>query len=163
MTVALDRIDDVEPAVRAWARKLTPAQRKQRFSQVVGSMEETTTGVTRLRAMEKDGVLQFPVIAVNDAATKHFFDNRYGTGQSTIDGIIRATNVLIAGRKVVVAGHTDSGRSRRDGVWGQHTCLTPTARPERTARSSTRSASWPSSACSSSPGWRSTSPSTSWA
>ena len=65
-------------------------------------MEETTTGVNRLRAMEKDGVLKFPVIAVNDAQTKHFFDNRYGTGQSTIDGIIRATNMLMAGRKIVV-------------------------------------------------------------
>jgi adenosylhomocysteinase len=107
---ALDRLDDVEPPVREWARKMTPAERKSRFSQVVGSMEETTTGVTRLRAMEKDGVLQFPVIAVNDAATKHFFDNRYGTGQSTIDGIIRATNVLIAGRKVVVAGYGWCGK-----------------------------------------------------
>src|SRR5438046_3804192 len=73
-------------------------------------MEETTTGVIRLRAMEKDGVLQFPVIAANDAETKHFFDNRYGTGQSTIDGIIRATNALLAGRKVVVAGYGWCGK-----------------------------------------------------
>ena len=73
-------------------------------------MEETTTGVNRLRAMERDGVLKFPVIAVNDAQTKHFFDNRYGTGQSTIDGIIRATNTLLAGRKVVVCGYGWCGK-----------------------------------------------------
>jgi adenosylhomocysteinase len=73
-------------------------------------MEETTTGVNRLRAMERDGVLKFPVVAVNDAQTKHFFDNRYGTGQSTIDGIIRATNTLLAGRKLVVAGYGWCGK-----------------------------------------------------
>ena len=72
---------------------------------VVGGTEETTTGVIRLRAMAKDGVLRYPIIAVNDAMTKHLFDNRYGTGQSTIDGVIRATNVLIAGKTVVVAGY----------------------------------------------------------
>lgn len=77
---------------------------------VLGSMEETTTGLIRLRAMEKDGTLKFPVIAVNDAATKHLFDNRYGTGQSTIDGIIRATDILIAGRVVVVAGYGWCGK-----------------------------------------------------
>ncbi|MCH8019145.1 adenosylhomocysteinase [candidate division KSB1 bacterium] len=71
---------------------------------VVGSMEETTTGVIRLRAMERDGALKFPVIAVNDAVTKNLFDNRYGTGQSTIDGIIRATDILLAGKNVVVVG-----------------------------------------------------------
>ena len=79
-------------------------------SQVIGSMEETTTGVIRLRAMEKDGVLPFPVIAVNDADTKHLFDNRYGTGQSTLDGIIRATGKLIAGSIFVVAGYGWCGR-----------------------------------------------------
>ena len=73
-------------------------------------MEETTTGVIRLRAMEKDGVLKLPVIAVNDAQTKHFFDNRYGTGQSTIDGIIRATDMLLAGRQVVVCGYGWCGK-----------------------------------------------------
>jgi adenosylhomocysteinase len=73
-------------------------------------MEETTTGVIRLKAMEADGALAFPVIAVNDARTKHFFDNRYGTGQSTIDGIIRATNVLIAGKRFVVCGYGWVGR-----------------------------------------------------
>ncbi|MFQ5862935.1 MAG: adenosylhomocysteinase [Candidatus Brocadiales bacterium] len=77
---------------------------------VMGSMEETTTGLVRLRAMAKDGVLKFPVIAVNDAATKHLFDNRYGTGQSTLDGIIRATNMLIAGRTVVIVGYGWCGR-----------------------------------------------------
>jgi adenosylhomocysteinase len=108
--VALERLDDVHPQVRAWAQKLSPAERQRRISQVIGSMEETTTGVNRLRAMERDGVLKFPVISVNDAQTKHFFDNRYGTGQSTIDGIIRATNVLLAGRKVVVCGYGWCGK-----------------------------------------------------
>ena len=78
--------------------------------QVLGSMEETTTGVIRLRAMEKDRALKIPVIAVNDADTKHLFDNRYGTGQSTIDGIIRATDVLLAGKKFVIAGYGWCGR-----------------------------------------------------
>ena len=77
---------------------------------VIGGTEETTTGVIRLRAMAKDGTLKYPVIAVNDALTKHLFDNRYGTGQSTIDGIMRATNMLIAGMKVVVAGYGWCGR-----------------------------------------------------
>ncbi|NIR48722.1 adenosylhomocysteinase [candidate division KSB1 bacterium] len=77
---------------------------------VLGSMEETTTGVIRLRAMERDGALKFPVIAVNDAVTKNLFDNRYGTGQSTIDGIIRATDILLAGKKVVVAGYGWCGK-----------------------------------------------------
>lgn len=78
--------------------------------QILGSMEETTTGVIRLRAMEKDGALKFPVIAVNDAQTKYLFDNRYGTGQSTVDGIIRATDILIAGKNFVVAGYGWCGR-----------------------------------------------------
>jgi len=77
---------------------------------VIGGTEETTTGVIRLRAMAKDGTLKYPVIAVNDAETKHFFDNRYGTGQSTIDGIVRATNFLLAGSKFVVAGYGWCGR-----------------------------------------------------
>lgn len=79
-------------------------------NQVVASMEETTTGVIRLRAMENDNILKFPVIAVNDADTKYMFDNRYGTGQSTLDGIIRATDMLIAGKTVVVAGYGWCGR-----------------------------------------------------
>jgi adenosylhomocysteinase len=72
---------------------------------ILGGTEETTTGVIRLRAMAADGVLRYPIVAVNDATTKHFFDNRYGTGQSTVDGIIRATNVLLAGKTLVVAGY----------------------------------------------------------
>src|SRR5205085_5124049 len=77
---------------------------------MIGGCEETTTGVIRLRAMQKDGVLPYPVIAVNNALTKHMFDNRYGTGQSTLDGVIRATNVLLAGRTVVVVGYGWCGR-----------------------------------------------------
>jgi adenosylhomocysteinase len=77
---------------------------------VIAGTEETTTGVIRLRAMAKDGTLKYPIIAVNDAQTKHFFDNRYGTGQSTLDGVIRATNLLLAGLKVVIAGYGWCGR-----------------------------------------------------
>jgi adenosylhomocysteinase len=77
---------------------------------VIGGTEETTTGVIRLRAMANEGVLKYPIIAVNDAMTKHFFDNRYGTGQSTLDGIIRATNILLAGKNIVVSGYGWVGR-----------------------------------------------------
>jgi adenosylhomocysteinase len=80
-------------------------ERRELLDEIIGGTEETTTGVIRLRAMAADKALQFPVIAVNDAMTKHFFDNRYGTGQSTIDGIIRATNVLLAGKVFVVVGY----------------------------------------------------------
>ncbi|MCK4488858.1 MAG: adenosylhomocysteinase [Anaerolineales bacterium] len=79
--------------------------RREMLDDVIGGTEETTTGVIRLRAMAADGALEFPVVAVNDAMTKHLFDNRYGTGQSTLDGIIRATNVLIAGKTFVIAGY----------------------------------------------------------
>ena len=85
-------------------------KRTELVSAVIGGTEETTTGVVRLRAMAKDGTLKYPIIAVNDAQTKHFFDNRYGTGQSTIDGILRATNLLLAGLKFVVAGYGWCGR-----------------------------------------------------
>ena len=85
-------------------------KRKTELANVIGGTEETTTGVIRLRAMAKEGVLPYPIIAVNDADTKHLFDNRYGTGQSTIDGIIRATNFLLAGSKFVVAGYGWCGR-----------------------------------------------------
>ena len=98
----------------------------QLVADVIGGTEETTTGVIRLRAMEKEGVLAFPVIAVNDADTKHLFDNRYGTGQSTIDGILRATNILLAGRTVVVAGYGMCGRgvaTRAKGM-GSHVVVT---------------------------------------
>jgi adenosylhomocysteinase len=84
--------------------------RRQALKDIIGGTEETTTGVIRLRAMAADGALNFPVIAVNDAMTKHLFDNRYGTGQSTLDGIIRATNILLAGRNFVVAGFGWCGR-----------------------------------------------------
>src|SRR5512133_2869240 len=84
--------------------------RRELLTDIVGGTEETTTGVIRLRAMAADNMLNFPVVAVNDAMTKHFFDNRYGTGQSTIDGIIRATNVLIAGKVFVVVGYGWCGR-----------------------------------------------------
>jgi adenosylhomocysteinase len=116
--VALNRLDDVHPMVKEWAAKIPAADRKTKFKSVIGSMEETTTGVIRLRAMEKDGVLQFPVIAVNDADTKHMFDNRYGTGQSTIDGVIRATNMLVAGKKVVVSGYGWCGKGVASRVRG---------------------------------------------
>jgi len=85
-------------------------ERKELIPEVLGGTEETTTGVIRLRAMAADGALGYPIIAVNDAMTKHFFDNRYGTGQSTIDGIVRATNILLAGRVFVVAGYGWCGR-----------------------------------------------------
>ncbi len=85
-------------------------ERQAQIKEVLGSTEETTTGIVRLRAMEAAGVLPFPAMAVNDAQTKHFFDNRYGTGQSTIDGIIRATNILIAGRTFVVVGYGWCGK-----------------------------------------------------
>jgi len=85
-------------------------RRKKDASRIIVSMEETTTGVNRLRALANSGKLKFPVIAVNDAATKHLFDNRYGTGQSTVDGIIRATDFLMAGKKVVAAGYGWCGR-----------------------------------------------------
>jgi len=85
-------------------------KRPEQVKDVVAGTEETTTGVIRLRAMAKDGTLKYPIIAVNDAQTKHFFDNRYGTGQSTLDGVIRATNLLLAGLKVVIAGYGWCGR-----------------------------------------------------
>lgn len=89
---------------------LLHTERTDQLDDLMGGTEETTTGVIRLRAMAKDGKLSYPIIAVNDAMTKHFFDNRYGTGQSTLDGIVRATNVLIAGATFVVAGYGWCGR-----------------------------------------------------
>ena len=102
------------------------SHRREQLGDIVGGTEETTTGVIRLRALERDGALGFPVIAVNDAKTKHFFDNRYGTGQSTIDGIVRATNILLAGSKFVVAGYGWCGRGvamRAKGM-GAHVIVT---------------------------------------
>ncbi len=109
--IALNRIDDIGvDVVCDWAKSKSEQERKELVSRIIGSMEETTTGVIRLRAMENDGVLQFPVISVNDAQTKHFFDNRYGTGQSTLDGVVRATNTLLAGRQLVIAGYGWCGK-----------------------------------------------------
>jgi adenosylhomocysteinase len=108
--MALNRLDDLAPPVRRWVETLPAGERQRLVARVIGSTEETTTGVIRLKAMARDGVLQFPVIAVNDSDTKHLFDNRYGTGQSTLDGILRATNLLLAGSTVVVAGYGWCGR-----------------------------------------------------
>src|SRR5881296_1399408 len=102
------------------------SNRREQLGDIIAGTEETTTGVIRLKAMEADGALAFPVIAVNDARTKHLFDNRYGTGQSTIDGIIRATNVLLAGKRFVVAGYGWTGRGvalRARGM-GSHVIVT---------------------------------------
>jgi adenosylhomocysteinase len=108
--IALDRIDDVHPKVREWALGLSPDERHSLLKDVIGGSEETTTGVIRLKAMESSGVLKFPIIAVNESDTKHLFDNRYGTGQSTIDGIMRATNILLPGKILVVCGYGWCGR-----------------------------------------------------
>jgi len=110
VSIALDHqpqliIDDGSDVVATMIQ-----ERPDLLSSIIGTTEETTTGITRLRAMARDGKLTFPAIAVNDAQTKHFFDNRYGTGQSTLDGIIRATNILLAGRTVVVAGYGWCGK-----------------------------------------------------
>ncbi|HEV8053488.1 MAG TPA: adenosylhomocysteinase, partial [Candidatus Limnocylindrales bacterium] len=101
-------------------------ERPQQLEAILAGTEETTTGVIRLKAMAADGALAFPVVAVNEAKTKHLFDNRYGTGQSTVDGILRATNILLAGRKVVIAGYGWVGRgiaSRMRGM-GAHVAIT---------------------------------------
>ncbi|MGH3105308.1 MAG: adenosylhomocysteinase [Gaiellaceae bacterium] len=102
------------------------SHRREQLGDIIAGTEETTTGVIRLKALERDGALGFPVIAVNEAKTKHMFDNRYGTGQSTIDGIIRATNVLFAGKRFVIAGYGWVGRgvaSRARGM-GAHVIVT---------------------------------------
>jgi adenosylhomocysteinase len=124
--IAFERFDALHKAVRNWAKGLGAKKRKDLIEKVVGSSEETTTGVIRLKSMEKEGVLRFPVVAVNDALSKHMFDNRYGTGQSTIDGIMRATNLLIAGSTFVVAGYGWCGRGvalRAKGL-GAHVVVT---------------------------------------
>ncbi len=110
LSVARGELGGVHPEVRRFAEGLGEGGRAALVAAVKGSTEETTTGVIRLRAMERDGVLRFPVIAVNDSQTKHLFDNRYGTGQSTVDGILRATNLLLSGLTVVVAGYGWCGR-----------------------------------------------------
>jgi adenosylhomocysteinase len=124
--IALNRLDALAPPIRRWVEKLSQPERQALVGRIKGSTEETTTGVIRLKAMEKEKVLQFPIIAVNDSNTKHMFDNRYGTGQSTLDGIVRATNLLLAGSTVVVAGYGWCGRgvaSRARGA-GSHVIVT---------------------------------------
>ncbi|HZA91680.1 MAG TPA: adenosylhomocysteinase, partial [Gemmatimonadales bacterium] len=124
--IALNRLDDLAPPIRQWVESLSQSERKELVAAVRGSTEETTTGVIRLKAMAKEGILQFPIIAVNDSNTKHMFDNRYGTGQSTLDGVVRATNLLLAGSTVVVAGYGWCGRgvaSRARGA-GAHVIVT---------------------------------------
>ncbi len=118
MNTALDIKPNVTMDDGADLVSLLHSTRKDLAGNIVASMEETTTGVIRLRAMEKDNILKFPVIAVNDAQCKHFFDNRYGTGQSTIDGVIRATDHLIAGKKVVVCGYGWCGKGVASRVRG---------------------------------------------
>jgi adenosylhomocysteinase len=124
--IALDKWGELNPGVRKWAQGLTPEARKEMVGRVIGGTEETTTGVIRLRSMEASGVLQFPIVAVNDADSKHFFDNRYGTGQSTVDGIIRATNRLIAGSTFVVCGYgwCGKGLAMRARGMGAHVVVT---------------------------------------
>src|SRR5690606_2433052 len=112
---------DHAPAVTMYdgADLATVLHTERRDLEVIGSTEETTTGVIRLRAMAADGTLRVPVVAVNDSATKHLFDNHYGTGQSSLDGIIRASNILLAGQTLVVVGYGDCGRgvaARADGM-----------------------------------------------
>lgn len=108
--IALGRFEALHATVRNWVEKLTAQEQKDIINSIVGGSEETTTGVIRLKSMEKEGVLCFPIVAVNDAFTKHMFDNRYGTGQSTIDGILRATNLLFAGAQFVLAGYGWCGK-----------------------------------------------------
>ena len=105
INAALDHLPNVTMDDGADLVSTLHKERTDQIPDVIGGTEETTTGVIRLRAMEKSGALRFPVIAVNDSMTKHLFDNRYGTGQSTIDGVMRATNLLLAGRTFVVAGY----------------------------------------------------------
>jgi adenosylhomocysteinase len=124
--IAFERYDGLHKTVKDWVKKLKAPERKKLIDGVIGSSEETTTGVIRLKSMEQEGVLKFPVVAVNDAYTKHMFDNRYGTGQSTIDGIIRATNVLMAGSRLVVSGYGWCGKGvamRAKGL-GAHVIVT---------------------------------------
>lgn len=119
ITAALDHKPGITMDDGADLVSVIHKSRRDLLEGIVGGTEETTTGVIRLRAMAADGALMFPVLAVNDSNTKHLFDNRYGTGQSTIDGIVRATNILLAGRTVVVAGYGWCSRgiaSRADGM-----------------------------------------------
>jgi len=124
--IALEKWGELAPAVRNWVGSLPHEKREEMIKGLIGGTEETTTGVIRLRSMEKSGVLKFPILAVNDAETKHFFDNRYGTGQSTIDGILRATNRLMAGSVFVVSGYgwCGKGLAMRAKGMGAHVIVT---------------------------------------
>ncbi|OGG13369.1 adenosylhomocysteinase [Candidatus Gottesmanbacteria bacterium RIFCSPHIGHO2_02_FULL_39_11] len=110
LNAVLDRHPSITMDDGADLVSLLHTKRKSQIGEIIGSSEETTTGIIRLKAMEKDNALKLPVFAVNDSDTKHMFDNRYGTGQSTLDGIIRATNMLLAGKKFVVCGYGWCGR-----------------------------------------------------
>ncbi|MBA4390710.1 MAG: adenosylhomocysteinase [Syntrophus sp. (in: bacteria)] len=124
--IALEKYDSLHSKIRNWVKKLDAKTRRSLVTGVAGSMEETTTGVIRLKSMEKENILRFPIVAVNDALTKHMFDNRYGTGQSTIDGILRATNILLAGATFVLAGYGWCGKGvamRAKGL-GAHVIVT---------------------------------------
>ena len=126
ITIAVDHHPQITMDDGADVIGVLHAERPEQLEEVLAGTEETTTGVIRLRSMEADGVLKFPVVAVNEANTKHLFDNRYGTGQSTIDGIIRATNMLLAGLDVVVAGYGWCGRGiamRADGMGSRVTIV----------------------------------------
>ncbi len=132
--------------------------RREQLGDVIAGTEETTTGVIRLKALERDGKLGFPVIAVNEARTKHLFDNRYGTGQSTIDGIVRATNVLLAGKRFVVAGYgwTAAASPCGPAAWARTSSSPRSTRSGRSRRrwTGTRCSRWrrpPRSATSSAP------------
>ena len=116
-------------------------ERPAQLADVWGGTEETTTGVIRLKAMAADGALGFPVVAVNEALTKHLFDNRYGTGQSTVDGILRATNILLAGRRVVVAGYGWVGK----GIAAGCAAWAPTWPSSRSIRCAPSRRSWTAS------------------
>ena len=108
--IILNKHNELNSSVKNWVSGLSDKDLNLLKSNIIGGTEETTTGIIRLKSMEKDKVLKFPVLAVNDAMTKHFFDNRYGTGQSTIDGIVRATNRLLAGTYFVVCGYGWCGK-----------------------------------------------------
>jgi adenosylhomocysteinase len=126
LTAALDHHPQLTMDDGADVIGVLHSERQDQLGEIVGGTEETTTGVIRLRALEQEGRLGFPIVAVNEAKTKHLFDNRYGTGQSTIDGIIRATNVLLAGRRFVVCGYGWVGRgvAMRARGMGSHVIVT---------------------------------------
>jgi adenosylhomocysteinase len=124
--IALKRYEALHGTIKRWLKTLNEKKKRELVRGVIGGSEETTTGVIRLKSMEKEGVLCFPIIAVNDALSKHMFDNRYGTGQSTIDGILRATNVLFAGATFVLSGYGWCGKGvamRAKGL-GAHVIVT---------------------------------------